>query len=415
MGTTYVARDINSIVEALGEDALIRYWGLSYGTILGSTLAAMFPEKIDRMVLDGNINPTEFYHGTYDESVAGADPALDYIFRQCFQGGPKNCSFARFGGSAQELLDTFSNILIAARDEEAVRSKLYDALKYPLGNNNDFTFFAAAEWLSGLYEGPNNSEVITRLSRRTEDTTKGTTMAIHAVNCGDWDDIPGTTEDWTEWLGQYQNRSAFAGDLRSGIDIIYQCSAWQLNARGKYNGNFTNIQTKTPILFVNGPYDPATPMQSAQNASAGFIGSKVLEHRGPGHCSPASPSNCTRTAVRQYWLTGEMPDVSKPCEPDFPPLGFTRPADTEDSNLERTRLRRRDGGFEYPEIPYEVAQMNESLFDRLAGCTPVDADKSDDSVLSAQQFAKGLVDFRAACSGSKSDSWLFKLMCSAIG
>lgn len=63
VGTAFDARDIKAIAEALGEDGLIRYWGFSYGTLLGDTVAAMFPDKIDRMILDGNINPTDYYRG----------------------------------------------------------------------------------------------------------------------------------------------------------------------------------------------------------------------------------------------------------------------------------------------------------------------------------------------------------------
>lgn len=63
MGTAYVARDIKAIAEAIGEDNLIRYIGYSYGTLLGATTAAMFPDSIGRMLLDGNINPTDYYYG----------------------------------------------------------------------------------------------------------------------------------------------------------------------------------------------------------------------------------------------------------------------------------------------------------------------------------------------------------------
>ena len=37
--------------------------GMSYGTLLGATLAAMFPDRIGRMVLDGVLNPHEYYNG----------------------------------------------------------------------------------------------------------------------------------------------------------------------------------------------------------------------------------------------------------------------------------------------------------------------------------------------------------------
>lgn len=36
--------------------------GLSYGTTLGATAASMFPERIDRMIIDGVQNPHEYYH-----------------------------------------------------------------------------------------------------------------------------------------------------------------------------------------------------------------------------------------------------------------------------------------------------------------------------------------------------------------
>ena len=69
------------IAEALDDDGLLRFWGkcfldpaeswpinclgFSYGTVLGATVAAMFPEKIDKLVLDGVLNPHEYYAGKY--------------------------------------------------------------------------------------------------------------------------------------------------------------------------------------------------------------------------------------------------------------------------------------------------------------------------------------------------------------
>jgi hypothetical protein len=63
LGTAYVARDIIRIVDALGEDGLLKYWGFSYGTVLGATVATMFPDKMDRVILDGVANVKEYYAG----------------------------------------------------------------------------------------------------------------------------------------------------------------------------------------------------------------------------------------------------------------------------------------------------------------------------------------------------------------
>jgi pimeloyl-ACP methyl ester carboxylesterase len=61
IGTSFVARDLISVVDALEEDGLLRYWGFSYGTTLGATVASLYPERIDRLVLDGVQNPHEYY------------------------------------------------------------------------------------------------------------------------------------------------------------------------------------------------------------------------------------------------------------------------------------------------------------------------------------------------------------------
>ena len=54
LSTASHARDMLEILEKTGHDKL-RYWGVSYGTVLGGVFAGLFPERVERLVSDGKI------------------------------------------------------------------------------------------------------------------------------------------------------------------------------------------------------------------------------------------------------------------------------------------------------------------------------------------------------------------------
>jgi pimeloyl-ACP methyl ester carboxylesterase len=52
LNTPNIARDLNLVRHLAGYTEL-DYWGCGYGAVLGITYAAMFPQNVGRMVLDG--------------------------------------------------------------------------------------------------------------------------------------------------------------------------------------------------------------------------------------------------------------------------------------------------------------------------------------------------------------------------
>ncbi|GME62222.1 tap domain-containing protein [Neofusicoccum parvum] len=106
IGTTYVARDLLSVVDALGEDGLLRYWGTSYGTTLGATAAAMFPERIDRLLIDSVMNIHDYWHYHDIENQKDTDKTFTAFLEACFKAG-KKCALAQSGKTASSFEDEF--------------------------------------------------------------------------------------------------------------------------------------------------------------------------------------------------------------------------------------------------------------------------------------------------------------------
>jgi len=54
MGTVDLAHDLDALRAAVGSEHL-SIWGVSYGTEVGATYGSIFPERVDRLILDGNV------------------------------------------------------------------------------------------------------------------------------------------------------------------------------------------------------------------------------------------------------------------------------------------------------------------------------------------------------------------------
>ena len=96
-------------------------------------------------------------------------------------------------------------------------------------------------------------------------------------------DVSLRTDDLTSLLPlveEFQNTSRFGGGVLA-VSQPVTCAQWRFQAKERYEGDF-QIQTRNPILLVGSPFDHLTPLASAQNVSADFEGSAVLQHNGYG-------------------------------------------------------------------------------------------------------------------------------------
>ncbi|KIV83824.1 hypothetical protein PV11_05815 [Exophiala sideris] len=342
VGTAFVARDMARIVDALGEDGLLRYWGFSYGTALGATFSAMFPEKVDKVVLDGNVNVQEYYSGWYGpdltiekrliltdfhrETQALVD--LDGVVQGFFDGciaSPDSCPLARAGETADDVYNTVEAMLTRLKYNPIAVTLLNETTVVTYSSVKTFMFnmlYRPRTWplvatlLDYLVDDNASLYVDARSQLRGNGTAGDSPDAITAIRCGDTAFRTDSLADLMPFEQQVVPTSTWGG-LDFGLDNIMNCAPWMEKAKEVYSGDW-DIKTKNPLLLIGNTYDPVTPLVSAQNNSAAFPGSVVLQHNGYGHTSLAQPSLCTAEAVQAYFINGTLPAPGTICQPDVP-------------------------------------------------------------------------------------------------
>ncbi|KAL4863543.1 hypothetical protein BDV12DRAFT_202017 [Aspergillus spectabilis] len=325
LSTSFVAQDMLQIVDALEEDRLLRYWGTSYGTALGATFAAMYPDRVERMILDANLNPHEYF-SFYDIEVwADSDRVFLNMLKECMKP-PDLCALAHRRDNVELEKDIY-NVIEDLREEPLIfgttlvdsslvktylRFGLYSPIFYP----------AIARALDELLDG-NATQIANSYSTLAAAgviLTQAGDDAQFSIACTD-KKLP--EQSFTEMAPIFEaleDESRLLGSHGHIAAMI--CQHWGVEAKGRYEGNF-EATTNHPMLIINNRFDPATPIRSAQNVSAGFEGSVVLENAGFGHGLMSHASTCTINAIRQYFQDGTLPEPGTICDVDYSPFDST--------------------------------------------------------------------------------------------
>ncbi|KAI4245683.1 MAG: hypothetical protein L6R42_010125 [Xanthoria sp. 1 TBL-2021] len=314
------------IVDALGEDGLLRCWGFSYGTALGETVAAMFPERMDKVVLDGCLNPHDYYAGIDVEQVTDSDNSFNGFFTGC-AAHPEACELAQDAPTPADLKRKFYDLLYSLKYEPYVAKVKgnatifdYNAVKALVQTAlySTKTWPILATGLHGLFAKTDTAvTALVPLQPKAPSgiyPNEGPEAYIGGIRSSD---VHFRTDNLTSLqpiLEQFFAKSQILGDSLSSPLLTYV--QWPFRAKGAYTGEF-HIKTKNPILFVGSDRDARTPLVSAQNPSSGFEGSVVLQHGGYGHTSLAQPALCTAKAIRACFVNGTLPAPGTKCEPTF--------------------------------------------------------------------------------------------------
>ncbi|PQE07091.1 Peptidase S33 tripeptidyl aminopeptidase-like C-terminal protein [Rutstroemia sp. NJR-2017a BVV2] len=362
MNTPIVAMDMKGIVEALSRSGIdspsrcakyqsstvesfdkIQYWGFSYGTLLGETFAAMYPDLVGRMVLDGVVDADRHYAGTWDGNLENADAIMKKFSDYCFEAGLERCALYSDKGP-QGIQDHLDNIIASIADapisvpvsdvrgpavitHSDVKGAVRDALYSPFesfeklgrimhdisqGNGTLLADSKTNEYLSQdltpecRLHGPYSRYCFSPPADYAEEV-------VGAIACSDGPDQTNmTAADFLEYWRRVRRESIYLGDRWARNRLM--CVFWRLRPRVTYPDTVEGLTSK-PILFVSNTLDPVTSLSksSGQKMSRRFNGSRLLQQDSVGHLSLSTPSICSARIVRRYFQTGALPEVGKIC------------------------------------------------------------------------------------------------------
>lgn len=121
-GTVAVAQDLLHFIKLRAvyqnktiEEAKLNFFGLSYGSALGTTFAALYPQRVGFMILDGVEDVVDYYIGDHYGSITQLDAMVGEFFQHCYNAG-SSCGFYKNDSSATALQARFDALLDALHD-----------------------------------------------------------------------------------------------------------------------------------------------------------------------------------------------------------------------------------------------------------------------------------------------------------
>ena len=295
--TQQAARDLELIRSLLGSQQL-DYLGYSYGTELGSVYAALFPDKVGRMVLDGAIDPQTTEGENLIGQIAGFDNALRQYLADCLtQSG---CPFTGtvddgIAKIASFLLERESKTLTTQVDRELGLNAAISGIIAALYSKDSWQYLSQA--FVEAFKGDGTTMLLLADFYNDRDVTGGYLSNVNeanlAISCAD----NRITED--EVLGlqpQIENASVVFGKYFAFPHL--SCADWP-DGIGKQDLDFS-IPLATGPLIVGTTGDPATPYAQAVALSKLLDGATLLTFQGEGHTAYGT-NECVDALVDAYF------------------------------------------------------------------------------------------------------------------
>jgi pimeloyl-ACP methyl ester carboxylesterase len=313
-GTVDGAHDLDALRAAVGDDK-ITYWGISYGTLLGSTYAQLFPDRVRAMVFDGNMDPQTTLAGITEGAVAPDDSIAFFL-------------------QATGLRDKFDEVM-AQLDRRTIR--LPDGTRYTrwdvldvLNDGVDFfpitgdqSWAQAAKAVNESWNalrGPEAGRAAARKALTSDELrspSTGTAGSLwSAVVCQDFSDRMSSDRQQDLLRGIVEEAPLYGGSL--GVDYLTTCNGYD-DADPHPVPRPERYGPEIPGMISNTTRDGETPYQWAVNMARTYPTMRAMTLVGGIHGTfGLSQSDCVDNTIAQVLISAEPPAIDQTC-PYSPP------------------------------------------------------------------------------------------------
>jgi pimeloyl-ACP methyl ester carboxylesterase len=308
VGTASVARDMDSVRQALGDDQ-INYLGFSYGTQLGTAYVERFGDHVRAMVLDGAIDPSV---GPIEQNInqqAGFQTAFNDYAADCARSSdcPLGADPTQWGDRYHQLIDPLVSGPAHTSDPRGLSyadatTGTINALYTP-----QFWKFLTSGLL-GLQRGTDPGDLLMLADEYWDRDDKGhydnSQDAFNAVRCVD---APAPT-DPAAWVDADRRMRQVAPVLSYGQFTGYAprdvCALWPVPATSSPAPAAPVAPGK--VVVVSTTHDPATPYQAGVDL-ARELGAPLITYEGTQHTVVFNGDQCVDDAVTSYLVDGVVP------------------------------------------------------------------------------------------------------------
>jgi len=341
--TADVARDMDLLRQAV-RDPVLNYLGLSYGSGLGATYANLFPGRVGRMILDGNVNPVTWTHPD------GIQP----VFLRLGSGRASAASMTAFLNLCGAT--TTANCAFSAGSPAATRAKWQRLLRrvrhHPVSIGSPpqrFTYAAVivSVPLGRVSAWPSSAALLQQLwtaSARASTSTAGASTASTGPAASNSSAARDSAAAAPPYTGLEQNLAVLCSDTANPRDpraylaatrrayrtsggfglewgwTAEPCAGWpDGGAPDRYTGPWNRVTAHT-ILLLGNTGDPALPYRDSVALAHDLARARLLTVAGYGHTEANNPSNCALGYEISYLETGALPPAGTVCRENTAPF-----------------------------------------------------------------------------------------------